>query len=73
MKPMNGVNIAISRHNKKKNSAKGRGGSVFTFVDILFQKERLHEIAEIRVLICRGNLKKIRCGRMKPNTSLVNF
>lgn len=55
MKPMNGVNIAISRHNKKKNSAKGRGGSVFTFVDILFQKERLHEIAEIRVLICRGN------------------
>lgn len=26
MKPMNGVNIAISRHNKK-NSAKGRGGA----------------------------------------------
>lgn len=56
MKPMNGVNIAISRHNKKKNSAKGRvGGSEFTSVSILFQKERLHEIAEIRVLICRGN------------------
>lgn len=54
VKPMNGVNIAISRHNKK-NSAKGRdGGSEFTSVSILFQKERLHEIAEIRVLICRG-------------------
>lgn len=27
VKPMNGVNIAISRHNKK-NSAKGRGGGL---------------------------------------------
>lgn len=61
MKPMNGVNIAISRHNKK-NSAKGRGGSEFTSVSILFQKERLHEIAEIRVLICRGIKKKFVVG-----------
>lgn len=55
MKPMNGVNIAISRHNKKKTAQRGGvGGSEFTSVSILFQKERLHEIAEIRVLICRG-------------------
>lgn len=57
MKPMNGVNIAISRHNKKKNSAKGRvggGGLRIYFCKYPFQKERLHEIAEIRVLICRG-------------------
>lgn len=40
---------------KKKTAQRGGvGGSEFTSVSILFQKERLHEIAEIRVLICRG-------------------
>lgn len=37
MKPMNGVNIAISRHNKKKT--KGGGCSEFTSVRILFSRK----------------------------------
>lgn len=37
---MNGVNIAISRHNKK-NSAKGGGLRIY-FCKYPFQKERLH-------------------------------
>lgn len=40
MKPMNGVNIAISRHNKKKNSAKGRGGAQYLLLLISFFRRK---------------------------------
>lgn len=39
MKPMNGVNIAISRHNKKKTKGRGEGCSEFTSVRILFSRK----------------------------------
>lgn len=39
MKPMNGVNIANSRHNKKKTKGRGEGGSEFTSVRILFSRK----------------------------------
>lgn len=35
---MNGVNIAISRHNKKNSAKGGGGGSEFTSVSILFRR-----------------------------------
>lgn len=39
MKPMNGVNIANSRHNKKKTKGRGEGCSEFTSVRILFSRK----------------------------------